>query len=257
MSSRRISTHLRRSIGPLLILAIWAVLTYGGFLSPRVLATPTAVLNRAVEFALDGTLSDALWVSFTRAMSGLGWGILIGATLAVVAGVWRLGEDIVDPTVGLLRMIPWLGLSPLFLIWFGIGEGPKIALLSYGAAATIYMNSFGGIRNIDRSYIEMAQAFDVGRYRRILTVILPGALPGFLVGLRYAVGGAWTGLAFVETINAQSGIGYLISTGQMYSQVDVIVLALVLYALLGLVFETLLRLLSGYLLRWRPTYGGE
>jgi sulfonate transport system permease protein len=163
-----------------------------------------------------------------------------------------LGEEVIDAPVQMLRTLPFLALVPLFILWFGIGETPKIVLIALGSAFPIYLNLFAGIRGIEPRLVEMGRVFGLGRAGLIRNVVLPGALPSALVGLRYSLGVAWLSLVVAEQVNARAGIGYMINDARDFLRTDVILVGLVLYALLGLLADALVRLLERRLLAWRP-----
>jgi sulfonate transport system permease protein len=153
----------------------------------------------------------------------------------------------------MLRTLPFLALVPLFILWFGIGELPKVALVALGSMFPIYLNLYAGIRGIDPKLMEAGRVFGLGQWGLIREVVLPGALPSGLVGLRYALGTAWLSLVVAEQVNASAGIGYLINDARDFLRTDVIVVGLVVYAILGLTADSLVRLAERRLLAWRPT----
>lgn len=195
-------------------------------------------------------------MSLRRALVGLTIGVSVGTALAVVAGLFRAGEDVVDSAMQVLRAVPVLGLLPLVIIWFGIGEEPKIALVAIGTAFPIYVNTYAGIRGVDARLVEAATTFGVSRWGLARHVIVPGAVPGFLVGLRFALTGAWLIMIIAEQINARSGLGYLINEARSWFRTDIIVLALAIYGILGLLTDAFVRLLEHRLLAWRRGFTG-
>ncbi len=243
----------RRFVSTAVVLLAWQGASAVGWLSPRVLAAPTTILAAAWGLLLNGELVTNLLVSLERVAVGLSLGVAVGAGLAVVAGLTRLGEDVVDAPMQMLRTLPFLALVPLFILWFGIGELPKIALVALGSAFPIYLNLFAGIRGIDPKLLEAGRVFGLGRWGMIREIVLPGALPSGLVGLRYALGTAWLSLVVAEQINATAGIGYLINDARDFLRTDVIVVGLAVYAVLGLGADALVRLAERRLLAWRPT----
>ncbi|NVN12839.1 ABC transporter permease, partial [Nguyenibacter vanlangensis] len=186
----------------------------------------------------------------------LGLALVAGVGLALVSGLSRLGEDVVDAPLQILRTLPALALVPLFILWFGIGETPKILLVALGATFPIYLNLHKGIRAIDPKLLEMARTLGLSRGRTIRDVILPGALPDLLVGLRFAVGISWLMLVVAEQVNADSGIGHMMMDAQDFLRTDIILVGLVIYGLLGLASDQVVRLLETTLLAWRPVYRG-
>jgi len=249
---RQFPRGLERLAGVVLLFAIWELAARVGWLSPKVLAGPSTVLTAGVDMVRDGTLGTALWASVQRVFWGLGLGIPIGAALALVAGLSRTGDDMIDANVQMLRFVPIIGLQPLLILWIGIGETAKISLIVLGVAFPVYVNTYAAIRSLDPGHLQLADVVGLGRWSRIRRVILPGALPGFLVGVRMATAVAWLLLVFAEQINARSGLGYLMIRAQTFFQSDVIVVCLVVYAVLGLLSDGLVRLLERTLLRWQP-----
>ncbi len=253
---RGIPRWLRRASGPLLLVLVWHLASITGVLPKSVLAGPSVVLSSAARLVETGELGQAMLVSLGRAFAGLLIGGTIGVTLAVLSGLTRVGEDLIDATVQMLRTVPNVALIPLLIIWFGIGEAPKVALIALGTAFPLYLNVYAGIRNVDATLIEAGETLGLSRAGLIRLVILPGALPSALVGLRYSLGIAWLALVFGEQVNATAGIGYLMANAREFFQTDVIVVCLVVYALLGLGVDLLVRFLERTFLAWRPAFNG-
>ncbi|MEV2214133.1 ABC transporter permease [Streptomyces sp. NPDC050997] len=253
---RTIPRSVRRSVGPVGLVLLWLLTSATGVLPETVLASPVDVVQQAVELTRSGELPDAIAASGRRAAIGFVIGASVALGLSLLAGLFRLGEDVVDSSMGMFRAIPWVGLIPLFIVWFGIEETPKIALVALGVTYPLYFNIYGGIRSTDAQLVEAARMMGLGRLGLITYVILPSALPGALVGLRYALSTAWLALVFAEQINADAGLGYLMSNAQQYFRTDVIVLCLVVYALLGLTCDLAVRILSRRLLSWRANFEG-
>ncbi len=223
-----------------------------GLISPRVLAAPSAILDTAWTMLLGGELVSNMVISLQRVALGLLVGVAIGTCTALLAGLSRLGDDIVDAPMQMLRTLPFLALVPMFILWFGIGELPKVALVALGATFPIYLNLIAGIRGIDPKLVEAARVCGLGRGSIIRHVVLPGALPSALVGLRYALGTAWLSLVVAEQVNATAGIGFLINDARDFLRTDVIVVGLLVYALLGLLTDGLVRTAERRMLAWRP-----
>ena len=243
---------LRRFASAIVLVLAWEALSRAGVISARTIAAPSAILATAWDLTRTGELPENLLVSLARVAAGFGIGAALGAVLALVAGLSRLGEDIVDAPMQMLRTLPFLALVPLFILWFGIGELPKVALVTLGAAFAVYLNLFAGLRGVDPKLVEAARVFGLGRLALIRRVMLPGALPSLLVGLRYALGVSWLSLVVAEQINASSGIGHLINDARDFLRTDVIVVGLLVYALLGLGADALVRAVERRALRWRP-----
>jgi sulfonate transport system permease protein len=243
-----------RWASPVLLLLLWELGSRSGLIPTRILAAPSAVLITLWSMVVSGDLPSNLVVSLARAAAGLAIGLIVGTTLALVAGLSRSGETAVDPLMQIKRTIPSLALTPLFIVWFGIGEAPKITLIAVGTTFPIYLNLFAGIRAVDPRVIEAARSFGLKGLDLIVHVILPGALPSFLTGLRYAMGVALLVLVVAEQINAQAGLGYLINNARDFMRTDVIVVCLLVYASLGLAADQAVRTLESRALAWRPQF---
>jgi sulfonate transport system permease protein len=204
-----------------------------------------------------GQLWGNLGASLVRVGEGLGLGVATGTVLALAAGLFRMGEDLLDSTMQVFKSVPAFALVPLLIMWFGIGNTPRVLLIMLGTGIPVYINTFAAIRNVDRDLVEAARSFGAGRWLLVTNVILPGSLPGFLVGLRFALTGAWLSLVFAETINVNDGLGYLMSQAQTLLESDVMVFTVVVYAVIGLLSYGLLRLIERRLLGWRRGFEGS
>ena len=244
-------SFLRRWVSPVALLLLWQLASTTGVLDERKLASPTQIAARAVDLVQAGTLGTQTLVSLQRVAIGFAIGAVIGVALALVAGLSRLGEYAVDPPMQMFRTLPHFGLVSLFIIWFGIGETPKVALIALGATFPLYLNTFGGIRGIERKTLEAATAMHLTWTQRIRHVVIPGALPQALVGLRQSLGIAWLSLIVAETIASQEGIGAMINDAREFQQTDVVVVGLVVYSLLGLATDSIVRHLERRALAWR------
>jgi len=250
--SLRKLVSIRRYASPIVLVCFWQIACSLGLISTRLVASPTQIAVTGWTLVRDGTLPFNLGVSLLRAGSGLGLAITLGVTLALISGLSRIGEDVVDAPLQILRTLPALALVPLYILWFGIGETPKILLVAIGATFPIYLNLHKGIRSIDPKLAEMASTLGLSRWQTIRDVFLPGALPDFLTGLRYAVGVSWLMLVVAEQVNAESGIGHMMMDAQDFLRTDIILVGLLVYGVLGLISDQIVRFLESTLLAWRP-----
>jgi sulfonate transport system permease protein len=248
---RRPRLRWQRAVSPVVILLAWEALSRGGVLSPDKLPAPSTVLRTGWRLTADGTLGAHLADSLTRAAAGLLIGGVLALALGTAAGLLRLGDDVIDPPVQMARMLPHLALVPLLIIWVGIGESMKISLVALGVFFPLYFNVYAGIRDIDERLVEAARTYGLGPWARLRHVVLPGALPSLFLGLRLAIGAAWLSLVVGEQTNTQNGIGFLMMEAREFSQTDVVVLGLFVYAALGLLSDLLLRALESRALQWR------
>lgn len=241
------------TLGPLLVLAVWSLGSAIGFIDGRVLPAPWVAIETGARLLAEGRLQGHLATSAVRAALGLSYGVVAGVLVALISGLTLAGGYLFDGLVQMKRAIPSLALIPLFVLWFGIGETMKITVIAIGVFIPIYIHTHNALRAIDIRYVELAESVGLSRAAFIRHVVLPGALPGFLLGLRFAVMAAWLSLVVVEQLNATSGIGYMINLARTYAQSDVILVGLVLYAILGLSSDALVRLIESRALTWRRT----
>lgn len=250
------SRGARRAAVPLGLLALWQILASTGRIDTRFCASPLEVVQALRDLITTGDLGHHLAVSLRRAALGLSIGALGGLAFGAATGLSRLGEDLFDPTLQAVRTLPLLGLIPLFILWFGLGDAPRLLLIALGTFFPVYINVFRGIRGIDARLVELAASYRLGRIGLVREVILPGALAPALVGLRQSIGIAWLCLVVAEQVNASAGLGYIIIQANALAQTSVIITALVIYALLGLGTDSLVRLIERFALRWQNVFEG-
>ncbi|HEV8261785.1 MAG TPA: aliphatic sulfonate ABC transporter permease SsuC [Burkholderiales bacterium] len=239
---------------PFLLVAAWELAARFGYLSARVLPAPSDILVAFWVTLKDGSLIHHVAVSARRAVYGLVIGGGLGFVLGILTGALPLAEKLLDTSVQMLRNVPHLAIIPLVILWFGIGEEAKIFLVAIGSLFPIYLNTFHGIRTVDRGLVEMARVYGLTPTALFLRVILPGALPSILVGLRFALGIMWLTLIVSETISASEGIGYMTMNAREFLQTDVVLLGIIVYALLGKLADSATRALEHLALSWHPAY---
>ncbi len=252
----QVPRFVRRLIVPVSLLVIWQVLASYGIINRRFSSSPVDIIAALWKLAVNGQLFDSLWISLVRAFLGLALGGSLGLLAGLVAGLSRLGEDALDSTIQAIRTLPFLGLVPLFILWFGLGETPRILLVALGTFFPIYLNVFKGIRGVEERLIELGRSYGLNRWELIRDIILPAALPNALVGLRYSLGIAWLVLVIAEQINATSGLGWLIIKASELAQTSVIMMVLAVYALIGILADAIVRLIETRALRWQRSFQG-
>jgi sulfonate transport system permease protein len=251
---RRLHWPLGIYTTPVLILVIWEVLGLTGVLPALYAPAPTDIASTALQLWHDGVLGPDLAISLQRAGLGLALGLSVGVVTGVLGGFLRRGEYLFNGLAQILNTIPLLAVLPLMIVWFGIDELTKVLLIAFGAGVPMYLNLFAAIRGVDHRLIEMAHSTGAGRWRVVTWVLLPGALPGFLVGLRFSLAYSVLGLVAAETVNADQGLGFLVTQAQTYLQTNQVFVGLVIYSILGLLADQIVRVLERVLLRWRPSY---
>jgi sulfonate transport system permease protein len=240
--------------GVVVVLAVWQLAAVTGRLPRTFLGSPVDVARAAGHLVADGELPAAIGASLQRVGVGLVHGLVVGVVLALVSGLSRIGEDLVDAPVQMLRTVPFAGIVPLLIIWLGVGELPKVVLIALGVTFPVYINLSAGIRQVDPGLVEAGRTLGLGRLGLVRHVVVGAALPQLLVGVRIALGVAWLALVFAEQISATSGIGYLMTSAQELLQTETIVVCLVVYALLGLLADLVVRVLERVLLPWRRSF---
>ena len=239
---------------PVALLAGWQAAVTAGLVSNRFMPAPLDVARAGLAAASTGELWTNLGVSALRALAGFAIGGGIGFTLGLANGLSRISERLTDTSVQMIRNIPHLSLIPLVILWFGIGEEAKLFLVALGVFFPIYANTLHGIRSVDPGLVEMGRVYGMSRFELFRRVVLPGALPSIFVGLRYGLGIMWLTLIVAETISASSGLGYMAMQAREFMLVDVVVLAILIYALLGKLADALTRQLERVTLSWNPAY---
>jgi sulfonate transport system permease protein len=249
-----------RLISPIVAVGLWQAASSTGILPASKLASPASIAHTAYTLVVTnsptyGTLQESLLVSFERWAVGFAIGITLAVLLAIVTGLSRVGEVVADPLLQALRSIPLLGLIPLFIVWFGIGELPKVLFVMLSALFPMYINTFAGIRGIDSKLGEVGHVLGLRRREMLRHIVLPGALPAALTGLQLSVVFSMIALVVGEQINATSGLGFMITQAQQFLDNSVIMVALIIYAILGLLANGAVRLLERKALAWRRDFG--
>ncbi|MEK8127003.1 ABC transporter permease subunit [Paenibacillus filicis] len=243
-------------IVPAAVTAVWQAAGSAGLLSPSALPTPLSIAASFVELCASGELYRHLAISAWRAGLGFLLGGALGLLLGMFAGLGKLVERTLDPSLQMLRAVPLLSVIPLFILWFGIGEFSKILLISLGSFFPVYVHTFLGIRSLDRKLYEVSLIFEYSVWQRAVKLILPAALPQLLLGIRLSLGVSWLLLVVAEMMAASAGIGYMIQDARTFSNTPVIFVGIILFALIGKLSDSSVRLLERRWLHWQNTYRG-
>lgn len=244
--------RILRVLVPVALIAVWQLSSSVGWVSEYVLPSPRTVLAAYHELWTGGDIQEALPVSLHRAGIGLAIGVSIGLVLGLFAGLWAIGEEIFDAPLQMLRTIPFIAVVPLFVTWFGIGEEPKIILIAAATVFPVYLNTYHGVRGVDKKLVEAGQMFGLSGRRLSTRVILPTALPSVLTGVRYASGVSLLALVLAEQINAREGIGYVLINANQNQRPDIVIAGILIYALLGILADVVMRFVEYVSLPWRP-----
>ncbi|MGK2964750.1 MAG: ABC transporter permease [Tepidiformaceae bacterium] len=241
---------------PVAIVLIWQALSSAGVIDSQLFPAPSDVAADFWELSANGILLENFLVSLWRATVGLLIGASLGLVLGIAVGFSRFAEKTVDPTLQMLRTVPLIAVTPLFILWFGFGEVSKVVLIATGAFFPMYVNTFLGVRGVDQKLFDVAKVAEYSRWDQIRLLIVPGALPNILLGLRLSVGMAWLVLVVAELTGAQSGIGYLIQDARSLLNTPTVMVGVFVFAAVGKLSDSLVRLLERRLLGWRDSYAG-
>ena len=241
-----------RVAGPLVLVGAWWIASAAGALNPAVLSSPGQVAKSAWQLWQSGQLQSAIGVSLYRAAAGLAVGVATGLVLGVITGFWRLGEELLDSPLQILRALPFLSLVPLFMVWFGIGDEARIILIAVATTFPMYVSTAGGVRAVDPKLVEAMRSFGLRGWALVREVVLPGALPSLLSGFRLSMTLSVIALIAAEEINTTSGIGYLMNQAETFSRTDILTVCVLLYGLLGLGADLIARGTERALMPWRP-----
>jgi sulfonate transport system permease protein len=241
---------------PITIVALWQAAGGFGWISATLLPTPLTIAKQFASLGASGELWEHFRISILRALSGFLLGGLTGLALGVSTGLGKMAERTLDPSLQMLRTVPLLSLIPLFILWFGIGEFSKILMISLGAFFPMYVNTFLGIRNVDAKLYEVSRIFQYSKPQLLIRLIVPAALPNILLGIRLSLGVSWLVLVVAEMMGTSAGIGYMIQDARAYSQTDIVFVGIIIFAIMGKLSDSLVRLLESRLLSWRETYKG-
>ncbi|MCA9864565.1 MAG: ABC transporter permease [Thermomicrobiales bacterium] len=248
---------LRGLVAPLLILAIWQVAVNREVYSRSQLPAPLDVLSAGQELQNIGILIPNVMASLQRVAIGWGVGALVAIALGLLVGFSRTVEDYLAPTIQALRAVPSLAWVPLFVLWLGIGETPKLLLIAVGAFFPVYTNVVAGVRQIDRKLVEVGRAYGLRGWGLTQEILFPAALPALFTGLRLGLAQAWLFLVAAELIAASRGLGFLLIDAQNTGRADIILLSLGLLAVIGKATDWLLQRGERRYLRWADTFAGS
>lgn len=238
---------------PALILALWYGVAALGMVRQNLLPSPLAVFDTIWALAFDGSLLHHVMATLSRTAAGFALGVAAGTVVGALTGYSRLLRNLVDPTIQALRSIPSIAWVPLFILWLGIAERSKIALIGVGVFFPVYLNLMSAIGSLDRKLIEVGRAVRLDGWRMMVQIQVPAALPAYVVGLRSGLGLGWMFVVAAELMGASEGIGFLMVDGQATGRTSLIVGALLLFALCGKATDALLVLATRRALAWQDT----
>ncbi|MGI4812740.1 MAG: ABC transporter permease [Janthinobacterium lividum] len=243
--------NLLRAAAPVLLILIWHTLSSTGLVSQRLFPSPLTVFDALCYLVSSGQLASAVAASMARGVTGLVIGVAVGMTAGTIAGLFRLGDEVLDSSFQIMRAIPFIALVPLFVLWFGIEEAPKIILISLACVFPAYVNTYSGVRHVDPKLVEAAKLFGLNRFNLIARIILPSALPPILVGIRYSMSTALLALIVAEQLNSQNGIGTIILTANSALRIDIMIAGILIYAAIGVLIDVVMRFVEKASMPWK------
>lgn len=254
--SKKVNQFLAGLIVPTLIVIVWQLIGYLGFFTKAVLPTPLEILSAARNLTVSGVLFPDLIVSMTRAVSGFIIGGGLGLIFGMLVGLSARSESLLDPSLQMVRTIPHLAIAPLFILWFGLGDTSKVLLIALGAFFPLYVNTFLGIRRVDAKLFDVARILEFSKWKQVKLLIIPAALPNILLGIRLSLGASWLSLVVAELMGSTAGIGYMIMDARQFSNTDVVFVGIMIFAIVGKLTDSLVRLMERHFLKWQDTYKG-
>jgi sulfonate transport system permease protein len=238
-------------ISPVMLLIAWSLVTRAHWFSDQILVPPQAILDAMRELWGSGELPGDLKISLYRLVLGFGIGAVAGVALGVLLATSRQAQTYLGPTFQLLRQVPTLALTPMFILLFGIGETLKIVIILKSTIYPVTLATMEGVRNIPRQYVEVGQAFRLRPWAQFRYIIFPATVPAILTGVRVALGRSWMVLVAVELLAADTGIGQMMEVGRQMLRLDIVMVGVIVTGAIGFGLDRGFRLLEHSLLPWK------
>ncbi|MGE7610034.1 ABC transporter permease [Peribacillus frigoritolerans] len=252
--SKLAKSALRGSVLPVVVLIAWQALGSVGILPAQLFSSPLLIVMTFIDLVQSGEMGMHLQISLTRAFLGFALGGFLGLLLGVIVGMQKKSEEYLNPSIQMLRTVPLLAITPLFIMWFGFGELSKVLLIALGAFFPLYLQTFLGLRNVDKKLYDVALILEFSRREQIMKLMIPAALPNILLGIRLALSAAWMCLVVAELLGADRGVGFMIQDARSFMQTDVVFVGIIIFALAGKISDSFVRLLENHLLKWQDSF---
>ncbi|WP_411830998.1 ABC transporter permease [Peribacillus frigoritolerans] len=252
--SKLAKSALRGSVLPVVVLIAWQALGSVGILPAQLFSSPLLIVMTFIDLVQSGEMGMHLQISLTRAFLGFALGGFLGLLLGVIVGMQKKSEEYLNPSIQMLRTVPLLAITPLFIMWFGFGELSKVLLIALGAFFPLYLQTFLGLRNVDKKLYDVALILEFSRREQITKLMIPAALPNILLGIRLALSAAWMCLVVAELLGADRGVGFMIQDARSFMQTDVVFVGIIIFALAGKISDSLVRFLENHLLKWQDSF---
>nr|WP_260287313.1 ABC transporter permease [Peribacillus sp. BBB004] len=252
--SQLAKSALRGSFLPVVVLIAWQSLGSVGVLPAQLFSSPLLIVTTFIDLVRSGEMGMHLQISLTRALLGFALGGFLGLLLGVIVGMQKKSEEYLNPSIQMLRTVPLLAITPLFIMWFGFGELSKVLLIALGAFFPLYLQTFLGLRNVDKKLYDVARILEFSRLEQITKLMIPAALPNILLGIRLALSAAWMCLVVAELLGADRGVGFMIQDARSFMQTDVVFVGIIIFALAGKISDSFVRFLENHLLKWQDSF---
>lgn len=252
--SKLAKSALRGSVLPVVVLIAWQALGSVGILPAQLFSSPLLIVMTFIDLVQSGEMGMHLQISLTRAFLGFALGGFLGLLLGVIVGMQKKSEEYLNPSIQMLRTVPLLAITPLFIMWFGFGELSKVLLIALGAFFPLYLQTFLGLRNVDKKLYDVALILEFSRREQITKLMIPAALPNILLGIRLALSAAWMCLVVAELLGADRGVGFMIQDARSFMQTDVVFVGIIIFALAGKISDSFVRFLENHLLKWQDSF---
>ncbi|WP_244070652.1 ABC transporter permease [Bradyrhizobium sp. Ce-3] len=235
----------------------WELVVASGYSNGRLVPPPSKVFETIVALAGSGELLRHILATLGRVGAGFALGVVAGTIMGAISGYWNFARRLLDPTVQALRAIPSIAWVPLFILWLGIFETSKVALIAVGVFFPVYLGVMGAILSVDRKVVEVGRVFRLSGFAMIRRILLPAVLPAYVVSLRVGLGLGWMFVVAAEFMGASEGLGYLLTDGQQLGKPAQILAAIVIFAILGKTTDWLIEVAAAPLLRWQDAFGAR
>lgn len=254
---RRLARPALGLLLPIALAIVWELAVRLGYSNGRLVPPPSRIWQTLVELSASGELSRHTVATLSRVGAGFGLGVLTGTIFGAICGYWPVARRLLDPTLQALRAIPSIAWVPLFILWLGIFETSKVALIAVGVFFPIYLGVTGAILSVDRKIVEVGRIFRLNGFAMIRRILLPAVLPAYVIALRSGLGLGWMFVVAAEFMGASEGLGYLLTDGQQLGKPAQIVAAIIVFAILGKITDWLIQLVAAPFLRWQDSFSTQ
>ena len=235
---------------PIILIVIWEGFSLAGKLTTYTMPAPMTIIETIITYIKDGSLFQDIIISFIRVLEGFLVALVLAFILGIIVSIFQKVEIFTDLVIQILRPIPPIAWIPLAILWFGIGESSKVFIIFFGAFFPIFLNTVEGVKNINPKYFELARVYEVPKLKMIKKIIIPGALPSIMTGIRLGLGNAWVCVVAAEMIGATSGVGFMLANGRSLSRPDVVIIGMLIVGIVGKLMDDVIKFLSKKLITW-------